>query len=121
MVGVARANDRAQQLVPLVRFRMERLGPPSRRKKVLALPVRPAQPAQPSQHCLPTAHRFVFFRDGSFEKHCWPLPEQNYKRYAYKPSSARWNPLRRWSEWGEPGAMARLGVVSEGLGDSDGE
>ena len=119
MVGVDPANDRAQQLlVPLVRFRMESSWAPT---KVPALPVRPAQPAQPSQHCLPTAHRFVFFRDGSFEKHCWPYPEQNHKRYAYKPSSARWNPLRRWSEWGEPGAMARLGVESEGEGDSDGE
>ena len=125
MVGVARAHEGAQ-LVPRVRLHLLAFEwrapewPRSRRKKVPALPVRPAQPAQPSQHCLPTAHRFVFFRDGSFEKHCWP-DRRNHKRYAYKSSSDLRNPLRRWSEWGEPGAMARLGVVSEGLGDSDGE
>ena len=77
-----------------------------------ALPVRPAQPAQPSQPCLPPAHRFVFFPDGSFQKHTWR--DGHYKQMCFgAKQDHKENPLRRWSEWWEPGARARLGIVHD--------
>ena len=44
----------------------------------------------------PCARRFVFFRDGSFEKHAWVDGDEKLTRYG---GNHKDNPLRRGSEW----------------------
>jgi len=76
-----------------------------------ACPARKACPACPALSALPApAHRFIFFPDGSYQKHMWR--DGDYKRICFGgKQELKENPLRRWSEWWEPGARARLGVV----------
>ena len=44
----------------------------------------------------PCARRFVFFKDGSFEKHAWVDGDEKLTRYG---GNHKDNPLRRGSEW----------------------